>query len=148
MKTRWQRAIGFGATALIAGLALIQLVPVSRLNPPVESEIVVPDELESTLRRACYDCHSNETKWPWYSKIAPVSWLVAHDVEEGRRELNFSAWGEYSAQKQDKKKKETAKEVAEGEMPPWYYTAMHPRARLTESDRVALRAWSDGRKRE
>lgn len=84
-------------------IAAIQFVPVSRSNPPVETEIAVPDNVKSVLKRACYDCHSNEVKWPWYSYVAPVSWLVAYDVKEGREELNFSTWNRYSPEKSNKK---------------------------------------------
>lgn len=86
--------------------------------------------------------HSNETVWPWYSHIAPISWLVAHDVHEGRDELNFSVWETYDVAKRRKKLTETLKEVAEGEMPPWYYVLMHSTARLDTGDQDHLRAWA------
>ena len=92
-------------------LLLIQLVPVDRSNPPVESEISTPPEVHIILRKACYDCHSNETTWPWYSKVAPVSWLVASDVHEGREELNFSTWASYNSEQKVKKLKETWEEI-------------------------------------
>jgi hypothetical protein len=130
-----------GLLAAILGIVLlaIQLVPVERSNPPVEGEMPAPPEVREVLRRACYDCHSNETVWPWYSRVAPVSWLLARDVGEGRRELNYSRWSSYSPKRQAKLRKETWKEVDEGEMPPWYYLPMHPAARLGEADRVLLR---------
>jgi hypothetical protein len=86
------------------------------------------------LRRACFDCHSNETVWPWYAYVAPVSWLVASDVEEGREELNFSQWDAYNADRQAHKIKECGEEVAEGEMPLWFYVPAHPEARLSQAD--------------
>ncbi len=70
----------------------IQLVPVNRSNPTVEADLEAPEAVTAVLRTACYDCHSNETHWPWYSYVAPVSWLVAHDVEEARSEFSFSHW--------------------------------------------------------
>ena len=79
-----------GALAVV--LAGIQLVPVERTNPPVESEVAAPPAARAVLRRACYDCHSHETRGPWYAQVAPISWLVANDVQEGRRELNCSQW--------------------------------------------------------
>src|SRR5512144_3173408 len=100
---------------------LIQLVPVDRSNPPVQVEVPAPPEVRAVLRRACYDCHSNETVWPWYSRVAPVAWLVARDVREGREELNFSTWDRYATKQQVKKLKESWEEIAEGEMPPYYY---------------------------
>jgi len=132
----------YGAITLIVVFGLIQLVPAERRNPPVESDIPTSPDVKSVLRRACYDCHSNETVWPWYSRIAPVSWLIARDVHEGRKELNFSAWNRYSTKEHMKKLKESWEEVAEGEMPPWFYTAPHRDARLSAQDRALLWQWA------
>ena len=104
--------------------------------------MAAPPEVAAVLRRACYDCHSNETVWPWYSHVAPVSWLLARDVREGRGELNFSTWDAYDAKKKTKKLKETAEEVTEGEMPPWFYAAVHRHAALSPADAERLRAWT------
>jgi hypothetical protein len=120
----------------------MQLVPVERSNPPVEAEVPASAEIRSILRRACYDCHSNETEWPWYSRVAPVSWLVAHDVVEGREKLNFSTWNRLDTKKQVEALHESWEEVEEGEMPPWFYLPPHPDAELSPSDRAALREWS------
>jgi hypothetical protein len=76
--------------SLLALGILIQLIPIRRDNPPATGSVAAPPEVMSILRRSCYDCHSNETIWPWYSRVAPVSWLVARDVHEGRRHVNFS----------------------------------------------------------
>jgi hypothetical protein len=118
---------GLGAIAVLGTAA--QLLPYGRdhENPPVLQEPVwdSPD-LRRLAVRACYDCHSHETRWPWYSRIAPVSWLVAHDVSEGRKALNFSDWGARSEAQE-----EAAEEVLEGEMPPLAYRALHPDARLS-----------------
>lgn len=127
---------------VIVVFGLIQLVPVDRSNPPVEADIPTPPEVKSILRRACYDCHSNETVWPWYSQLAPFSWMIARDVHQGRAELNFSTWNRYNPKEQVKKMKESFEEVAEGEMPPWYYLPMHRDASLSEADRTALRTWA------
>ena len=93
----------------------IQFIPVDRSNPPVEEEIVVAPQIQAVLKRACYDCHSNETIWPWYSQVAPASWLLAWDVHEGREELNFSTWNRYSPKKRNKFIKEIWEEIEEGE---------------------------------
>ena len=127
---------------LVVALAAMQFVPVDRTNPPVETEVPAPPAVREILRRACYDCHSNETVWPWYSRLAPISWLVARDVHEGREELNLSTWNQYTTKQQLKKLKKSWDEVAEGEMPPWMYLPPHPDARLSADDRAALRAWS------
>jgi hypothetical protein len=120
----------------------VQLVPVTRTNPPVISEIVAPDAVSQILRRACYDCHSHETEWPWYSYIAPMSWLVAYDVQEGREELNFSDWGSYSPNRRARKQREIGEEVAEGNMPPWFYGPLHSGAQLSARDRATLDTFS------
>lgn len=133
-----------GVFSVLGLLLLAQLVPVERRNPPVESEVDAPPEVVSVLRRACYDCHSNETVWPWYSRVAPVSWLVARDVKVGREELNYSAWERYSAEERAEWRGETWEDVAEGEMPPALYLWMHPDARLSEADRGLLRSWAGG----
>ncbi|MCA9809938.1 MAG: heme-binding domain-containing protein, partial [Candidatus Dadabacteria bacterium] len=96
------------------------------------------------FQRACYDCHSNETKWPFYSYVAPFSWLVVKDVNEGRDELNFSSWERMSMTRQSKKRKEIWEEVDEGEMPLWYYLPLHPGAKLSEHDKNIIRKWSRG----
>jgi len=126
---------------VIVGVA-IQFIPVDRSNPPVEEEIVVAPQVQAILKRACYDCHSNETKWPWYSQIAPVSWLLAWDVHEGREELNFSTWNRYSPKKRNKFIKEIWEEIEEGEMPPWFYLPLHPEGSLSDQDRTLLRDWT------
>jgi Haem-binding domain len=136
------RAWGLIVLGLAIALLAAQAVPVDTSNPPVASDVQAPADVQPILRRACYDCHSNETEWPPYARVAPLSWLVARDVHEGRGELNFSVWGTYSAKKQAKKLKETAEEIAEGEMPPWYYTLLHPEAALGAADAAAVRAWT------
>lgn len=127
---------------LVVVFVLIQFVPVDRSNPPVTADIPAPPAVKALLQRACYDCHSHETVWPWYSQLAPFSWLVARDVHAGRAALNFSTWDRYSTKEQVKKMKESFEEVAEGEMPPWFYLAVHRDATLTEGDRHVLRTWA------
>jgi Haem-binding domain len=136
---RWGRRIGYG---LAAGFLLAQLVRVERTNPPVEAEIVAEPEVHALLRRACYDCHSHATVWPWYAWVAPVSWLVAHDVNHARGELDFSRFESYDAKKQRKKLGELVEEVEEHEMPLWYYVLLHPDADLSDSERARLVSWA------
>lgn len=130
------RTVGAAAGLL---LLAIQLVPVSRANPPVTARFEVDPTVDAALRRACYDCHSNETRWPWYSHVAPMSWLVAYDVEEGREHLNFSTLGAESAKRQRHVLAEACEEAQEGEMAPWFYVALHPEAELTATELAALR---------
>ena len=127
---------------LVVVLAALQLVPVDRSNPPATGVIEGPAEVVAILERACYDCHSNKTAWPWYSHVAPVSFLVADDVEEGRKHLNFSEWAQLSASDQSKAIEEIWEEVEEDEMPLWFYTPLHPDAKLSDADRETLRAWA------
>lgn len=129
---RW---VKWGFATLVVGLLVIQLVPYGRdhENPPVAAEPSWDSAQTRELAvRACFDCHSNETVWPWYSSVAPMSWLVQRDVDEGREELNYSEWN--GGQEGD----ESAESVRQGWMPPNSYTAIHPDARLTEAELAAL----------
>ena len=123
-------------------LGLIQLVPtgVPFTNPPVVSE---PNwdspQTKALAQRACFDCHSNETAWPWYTRIAPVSWLVAHDVSEGRSRLNFSTWGQPTTGRgEGNNPREIVRAVQNGSMPPAIYLPLHPSANLTDAERQQL----------
>lgn len=138
MKTMLKRVLGVGVVVVVGGFLLIQLVPYGRHhdNPPVVRE---PNwdstQTRDLAQRACFDCHSNETVWPWYSNVAPVSWLVQHDVEEGRQTVNFSTWGRGG---EGEESGELVEVIAEGEMPPSYYLITHPEARLTSAEKQAL----------
>jgi hypothetical protein len=126
-------------------LVLIQFVRPEQTNPPVTGDIAAPPEVAKVLRKSCYDCHSNETTWPWYSKVAPVSWLVTRDVNEGRKELNFSEWQSFADKRKDKKFEEIADEVGEGEMPMAIYLPMHPEAKLSDAEKTLLVEWAKKR---
>ena len=127
--------------ALVVVLLGIQFIPVEMNNPPVEDEISPPEEVKAVLRRACYNCHSNETIWPWYGRVAPISWTFRYYVHEGRDEVNFSTWGRLDPKRQIKMKKEISEETEEREMPPWLYRLVEPGSRLSDSDRSLLRKW-------
>ena len=126
------------AVLTIVGLSVfMQFVPYGRdhTNPEVLSKPKWDSPRTKELfMRACGDCHSNETKWPWYSSIAPASWLVTYDVDEGREHFNVSMWGVQKENEGD----EAAKEVREGEMPPFGYLLAHPEARLDEAEKREL----------
>ncbi|MSM38012.1 MAG: hypothetical protein GJT30_00055 [Geobacter sp.] len=123
----------------VVGLALMQAVPYGRdhNNPSVvaEPQWDSPDTRE-LARRACFNCHSFETIWPWYARYAPVSWLIAHDVQEGREKLNFSDW--QGGTREGERPEEIAKEITEGDMPPFAYRFAHPEARLSAKQRTQL----------
>jgi mono/diheme cytochrome c family protein len=132
-----RRWIVRGALAALALFVLIQLVPYGRdhTNPRVTQEVKWDSPRTRELATgACYDCHSNETVWPWYSNVAPMSWLVYADVQGGRETLNFSEW--------DKPQGEGAGDAVEavrnGSMPPWQYKPLHPAGRLTSAEREEL----------
>ncbi len=139
VRSAWMRRT---LVALGVLFVAIQLVPVDRANPPVEEEVPATTEVRAVLRRACYDCHSHESTWPWYGYVAPVSWLVARDIDEAREHLNFSAWNRLSAEDRAEAFEEAWEEVESGEMPLWFYLPLHPEAKLTAEDRALLRAWS------
>ena len=119
-----------------------QLIRPEKTNPPVTGEIATSPEVKSLLKRACYDCHSNETTWPWYSNVAPISWLVIDHVNEGRRELNFSEWAGYEPKRQAHKLDEVAREIEAGDMPLSGYAPMHPEAKLTDAEKKTLIDWA------
>lgn len=122
----------------------IQFVPVEAMeNPPSQPPLEEPPEVVEILKRACYDCHSNETKWPWYSRIAPMSWLVAYDVVEGRSGLNFSEWPDQDDDDRQFNRESALESIVDGDMPPWFYLPMHPEAVLSDKDMAVLTAWAE-----
>jgi mono/diheme cytochrome c family protein len=126
--------LGFLVVGVVLLLA-VQLVPYGRShdNPPVATDPAWDSPRTRELAVAtCYDCHSNVTEWPWYSEIAPLSWLVQRDVDEGREKLNFSESGG------GEEAGEAAETVRDGEMPPFSYTLTHPGARLSDAERAEL----------
>ena len=131
---RWQRWLPLGLAVAIG----IQLVPYGRAhtNPPVVREPAWDSASTRELFfRACKDCHSHETEWPWYSHVAPASWLVQYDVDEARSHFDVSDWG-----REHNEGDEAAEMVREGEMPLWYYAIAHREARLSDAERDALLA--------
>lgn len=136
-----RRTVAYAAIAAAAIFGAVQFVPVRRTNPPVEAPLLAPDEIQAILDRSCADCHTNETRWPWYAYVAPSSWLVARDVEVGRDNLDFSYWGLLSAKEQRELAGEIAREVHAGTMPIRAYLFLHPRSRLSPSEARQLREW-------
>jgi hypothetical protein len=123
-------------------LIAIQFIPVERTNPIVISDIDAPSGVKAILKKSCYDCHSNETEWLWYSYVAPVSWLVINHVNEGRKNLNFSEWGDLERTKQAKMREEIWEEIREEQMPLWQYRILHPQAKLTDQEKTLIRHWA------
>jgi hypothetical protein len=140
MKVKWH----WVSAAILALVLILQAVPVERTNPPVGRGPLLPPDVEAILRRSCYDCHSNETAWPWYSYLAPVSWIVTDHVNEGREHLNFSTWNEYEIDDIEHMLEEMAEEVEDGTMPLPSYVRLHRDARLSDSERETLIRWAAG----
>lgn len=119
---------------VVVAFAVLETLPQKHVNPPVIQEPSW-DRPETRLlaKRACFDCHSNETRWPPYANHTPVAWLIQRDVKQGRHALNFSEWDRPQGEAQN-----VGRVVMNGEMPPKFYVLMHPEARLTPSERAAL----------
>ncbi len=133
---------------LIVVFAGIQLIRPARTNPPIdptrtiEARTQMPDEVGMLFDMSCSDCHSYETKWPWYSKVAPVSWLIWDDVQEGRSHLNLSDWAKYDPKQEREKLANIEKMVSQGKMPLWQYLLLHKEARLGPDDVKTLVDWT------
>jgi hypothetical protein len=135
-RRRWKSLLAVASLAALGLVLVAQVVPYGRnhSNPPIVAEPTWDSASTRGLaERACFDCHSNQTRWPWYSHVAPMSWLVQNHVDEGRSVLNFSEWGRGNSEAG-----EAAETVREREMPPRSYVLLHPAARLTDAEREQL----------
>lgn len=144
MKNRC-RITGLALILVLAGIQFIR--PVQNLGATggandLATRSAAPDEVRRLLADACYDCHSNHTRYPWYASVQPVAWWLDHHVREGKRELNFSEFGAYPAKRAARKLAAIGKEVGRGGMPLASYTWMHPAARLTPEQRKTLVDWA------
>ena len=136
-------------TFIIVILIAIQLYPVDKPEVIVDNPndliatTTVPKNIASKLKGACYDCHSNESKLPWYSNIAPSKWLVYKHVNKGRKELNFSNWNTYNKEDKAELLDDISTVLYDGEMPLKNYTVLHSEAKLTDEDKEAIINWTD-----
>ena len=143
-----RKALKLAAVVLALLFFGLQFVRPARTNPAVvagqslEEVSAPPAEVARVLDRSCMDCHSNRTRWPWYSNVSPVSWFVADHVEEGRRELNFSRWGGYTARDRASRLNAVCGTAREGYMPLGSYTLVHRGAAMTPADVKALCDWA------
>ena len=141
----WVKRISLISVFVLGG---IQLVQPEKTNPTVYEDRIlqrtleVPPEITSIIDRSCSDCHSFKTTWPWYSAIAPISWYLIHDVNEGRRELNFSEWRNYTPKRAARKLEEICSEVQKGNMPLKSYAFVHPEAKLSNREKEQLCTWT------
>ena len=128
-------------------LLLMQAIQIDKKNPVLEKslEIQAPTEVMEIFKNACYDCHSNQTTWPWYSSIAPASWIINDHVKHGRKALDFTSWESYSQDEKTKKLKEIYRTVY-ASMPLSSYISMHEKADLTKEQREFIRDWTGVRR--
>jgi hypothetical protein len=119
----------------------MQLFPATETNPEVLGDLAAPPAVAKILRRSCYDCHSNETRWRWYSRIAPISWVIASHVNAARQQLNFSEWATYYPQTRVRKLEWMGRALQTEQMPPTAYLLFHPDARLSPDERAELERW-------
>lgn len=132
---------------IVVLFVVIQFIPITM--PKAEKEnpndllanVKMPEHVASMFRESCYDCHSNETKFPWYAHIAPSSWLLSRDIREARQRVNFSNWEKLSKIQQIAMLSNVAIEVKNGDMPFWAYPIMHPKARMSKVDRKEMIDW-------
>jgi len=132
---------------LVVLFILIQVFRIDKSTKPINVEtdfiaMTSPDsEITNILKIACYDCHSNQPAYPWYTNVAPFSWWIKHHIDEGSRHLNFSEWGTYSEKRKNHKLEESIEMIEEGEMPMDSYTWMHTKAKLTDAQKLQLVEW-------
>ena len=137
----------WGGIAVVAAFVVMQAFRSERTNPPVDPSntlyavVPVPDEVRNILERSCIDCHSNETRWPWYSAIAPAMWVVAHDVEEARKELNFSEFGRYKSLRAVAKLDMICEQIINRNMPLPAYLILHPDAEISKEEIDIICNW-------
>jgi hypothetical protein len=134
---------------LAAAFVIIQFIRPARTNPPVnpaqsiEANLQVSPQVGSIFDRSCNDCHSQKTRWPWYSNVAPVSWLVISDVNDARSMMNFSQWGSDDKDKQSRRLRDMCEQVQDGKMPLSIYTPLHPGSKLSADDVKTLCDWAN-----
>ena len=134
---------------LACAFVIAQFWRPARTNPAIdptqasEAHLQMTPQVAAIIDRSCSDCHSNKTRWPWYTNVTPVSWFVVDHVNDGRRHLNFSEWGKLNQSQKEKKLQEICEEVADGNMPLPTYTPLHPGSKLSPDDVKALCEWAN-----
>lgn len=140
---RWLGILGACCLFIAQFFGPAKTNPATDASQSIESRLALPTPVAAILDRSCKDCHSNKTRWPWYSNVAPVSWFVIDHVNEGRENLNFSEWGRYTPRDVDGLLKQLCREVKSGGMPLSSYTPLHPGSKLSAEDVKTLCAWTD-----
>jgi hypothetical protein len=158
MSPRTKKLLKLAVVAGVVGFVVFQIFPAKVIGIPTEDigtnptdrfEFDGPPEVEAIMRRACFDCHTNETRWPLYARIAPGSWLMARDVHNGRNHLNLSKWGETDEEERQSDRENMWDQIEQGAMPPWFYILpFHPDAKLSDADKATLKAYFLKNKKE
>jgi len=144
MKKNWLK---YGLGVLAVAFVIAQFFPIDKTNPPFDEKddfiniVQPPQAIATMLKNACYDCHSHQSKYPWYTSIAPVSWWIQGHIDHGREHFNLSKWGQYDAEKKAHKLEECFELVEGTEMPLLSYLIGHPEARMSKDERAELVAW-------
>ena len=144
-----RRVLNWIVIVLVCAFVVAQFWRPARTNPAIDPTQAMQAHLQVTphvagiLDRSCQDCHSNATRWPWYTNVTPVSWFIVDHVNEGRKHLNFSEWGKLQPHQKEKKLQEICEEIEVGAMPLNTYTPLHPGSRLSPEDVKALCAWAN-----
>jgi hypothetical protein len=150
MSPRLKLLVKLGVLGVV-GFVVLQIFPAKVIgvptqdigtNPPEKFAFDAPPEVLAIMRRACFDCHTNETRWPLYARIAPGSWLMARDVHNGRNHLNFSKWADSDEDERQDDLENCAEQLEQGAMPPWFYIVpLHPDAKLSDAEKGTLKAF-------
>ena len=158
MSPRMKKWLKLLVVAGVVGFVVFQIFPAKVIGIPTQDIGVNPPErfafdggpeVEAIMRKACFDCHSNETRWPIYTRIAPGSWLMARDIHNGRNHMNFSKWADSDEDERQDDLENCAEQVESGAMPPWFYIVpLHPDAKLSDADKATLKAFFLKNKKE
>ena len=144
-----KKILKIAAIVLFSIFVIVQLIRPERINPSIvdaeilESSIEVPEKVSQILARSCNDCHTNNTRYPWYSNVTPFNWFLVRHIEEGRRELNFSKWNTYDKSRQRRKLGDICEQITDRQMPLPSYLWIHSEARLSAEDVKVLCDWTD-----
>ena len=151
MSPRMKKLLRMAVVAGIVGFVVLQIFPAKVIgiptqdignNPPERFPFTGGPEVEAIMRKACFDCHTNETRWPAYTRIAPGSWLMARDIHNGRNHLNFSKWADSDDDERQDDLENCQEQIESGAMPPWFYILpFHPEAKLTAAEKATLKAY-------
>lgn len=140
------KKIGLGILLMFVALQFFRPArnkSMGMLTSDVTQVVLVPDDVHKVLVRSCYDCHSDNTVYPWYMEVQPVAWYLANHIKDGKRALNFSEFGALMPRKQMRKLQDVAKEVQKGDMPLSSYTLIHKDAKLSEAEKALVVSWAD-----